>query len=1317
MDKLIKEIKNKCPPSLQADYDDDNKLIKNVANYGLQIGQMAIRDGGEYNNLTIMALENIKPLLTNYRIIKALEFIKEEKLFEASRVLNIDDFTQKYGFNVVFYVIWKWLQKAGFDSDDIPVEFKKNIIDIKKKDFESLNKWVNLSRADPIMGKMKIVDIGNTKDGTVVPEDWLDREFDSAKELHKEMDKLEWRRSKPPVSYAICYFISVYDAVTWIDKSKITEYDFNLAVSVKVNNNKLETNISEINNKKEFTEWINQADNDIQFIRHEFYNGDELENIIIACDVKKIFVDKPKYIKSENTGVLVSRLQKCIRRGRKCSKLLEETVQKLNNSKPYNLPQQQFIRVSGAKQLVWRLFVSTIEDTIPYLPDPSYLSMQDILCLALVTHIDPKLQFDHKILDQIIYTALLIQGNDKTGINVRLRPNNNIDISLKIVNKKNKFETLINPFKLALRSLPMMGGDYDMIYDGICTIEKLDEKSSDEIKINKLTIVPKNELLKYSDGEFQRRAILASYDMIACPYIILFIQSSLNSLPTDDFTTKNIAEIIWDISSKLNVRNNDFIIPKKYEEFNKVLLDCQNYLYQSDKYISEASKKNIIKKIINNDYKPNLTKGKVLTELESRIGFILIFGKEYRLKYGGSSYDVIVCGDKDSPCKVKKSVTDNREFIEGKERYIIEKLYADHFNIDTKIKLPDPPVGYKWIFNDKYVNIRINVDKSDDTKMLNKLSFYVGDVRLDPFDSSNILESIKIAKAEKPSNEIIELVEQALYEKECKYNGYEINIIMNQCFTQRLENKDFTVYEWKKYGSKIPINIWRSIIVKFNTTEGGKINIGPVDSGGNKIQFSINYQYEGTYLRIFNLLAMLYPTTVKLTSNELIFDINMNTSEYDHLNKSLNQLCDQNIGKIEIPKHSPQIITKLWEHQQKTVAKITYNILELGKRGQGDASDVGAGKTLTSLSIIQKLMDHNFKNKITSHYGAVILLPTDKLYQTWIDEIEKHTKNFDIVTQNSHGELSGSGEIKFNSILVTTLGRMRDHPVSIPWLLCVVDECINVQNSSSQWTFRAHAVASSSQYGVLLLSATFFRSRMDKLYYMLKMLRTGLPEERIYLSAILSESIICNVPAKKRKWIMNITRYKLEKNIKAEYDRLLNQNISSEKLYITLTKFIYDNVDYPSLFIKKLKELEKQKRRVLIFASSKNEADEIAKRYDKISRFPDVSGRHCCASIAEASRGVNQLIYLDCILSKVVKPDVLVQMKGRLDRGLQKANILHLELILLGETIEEANLQILDLENRFRKNFILPLADYYDIAVGRKTIKDIKNKDNKKLKS
>ena len=75
------------------------------------------------------------------------------------------------------------------------------------------------------------------------------------------------------------------------------------------------------------------------------------------------------------------------------------------------------------------------------------------------------------------------------------------------------------------------------------------------------------------------------------------------------------------------------------------------------------------------------------------------------------------------------------------------------------------------------------------------------------------------------------------------------------------------------------------------------------------------------------------------------------------------------------------------------------------------------------------------------------------------------------------------------------------------------------------------------------------------------------------------------------------------------------------------------------------------------------------------------------------------------------EPDKLPQIKGRLDRPGQKQKELNVRYILLKDTVEEASLMRLELCNTFYNNYLMPLAEFYDLAK-----KVHKNKGNKKSK-
>ena len=277
---------------------------------------------------------------------------------------------------------------------------------------------------------------------------------------------------------------------------------------------------------------------------------------------------------------------------------------------------------------------------------------------------------------------------------------------------------------------------------------------------------------------------------------------------------------------------------------------------------------------------------------------------------------------------------------------------------------------------------------------------------------------------------------------------------------------------------------------------------------------------------------------------------------------------------------------------------------------------------------------------------------------------------------------------------------MRDHPVYNLWQLVVIDECLSVQNKNALQTEEAWRQVISAQYGVIMMSATFFRSRFDKLFYMLKMLRSGLPEQKAYLDTILSESIICHIPQQSKKWITTICKFPLSPQMRKQYDNIESQGQSSQQIYINLSNYLHNNFDYGACFSSIINEL-KPCERALIYAKSKQEADEIAHNIATVSRYPDTSGKHTVVSYAEGTYGLNDLILYNTIVTRPPEPDKLPQMKGRLDRPGQKDNVLHIKYLLAENTIDEAWLFRLEMANSFYKDHILPLATFYDLAIGR----------------
>jgi hypothetical protein len=443
------------------------------------------------------------------------------------------------------------------------------------------------------------------------------------------------------------------------------------------------------------------------------------------------------------------------------------------------------------------------------------------------------------------------------------------------------------------------------------------------------------------------------------------------------------------------------------------------------------------------------------------------------------------------------------------------------------------------------------------------------------------------------------------------------------------------------------------------------------------------------------LLAFVYPECV-IPCTGLDFEINTNTSSYPQLIEDLERLAAPQAQEMRdtVP---PRVTSTLWQHQASSAARITEGLLQDGKKGFGDASDVGSGKTLTCLSIMCNLAQHNQRVGDTTAESFLVLVYNETLIETWKTELEKHTQGFHFVWQNARGELSGV--MGRYSILVTTLARMRDTPTTRRWHLVVIDECLSVQNSNALWTQEAWKQVACSQRGVLLLSATFFRTRFNELFYLLRMLRTGLPESQEYLDAILAESIVCHMPETTPwRWTEECRMLLLDPETRAMYDALKASGGPDNMLFGRLDGLLAERFDFASHVFLLLDGLD-QTARGLIFARSAREAQELSRRREDVGLFPDIARRHVVTTTAVAARGVNTLVDFNVLITRPVEPDLVPQMKGRLARPGQREAELRWIWMVIEQTIEQAKLERNQMADKFHSEHIMPLASFYRRAI------------------
>lgn len=1289
MNSIIEQIKLNTKSNYKAKVDEKGKLIKNIANFGANIGtQGTVSKNGEYHGFSVEFLSKVKPLFTDNRILRSLEYIENEDFSGVIRILDIEDDYSKYGKNIIFYVIENW-----FLINNLNTEMLKSIknfdFDYDKKKIPSNNQCINrlkILRHDSIDFPIKIIGIGKSKKGnSVVPENWLGREFLSGKDLHNEMNNLDWRKNKPKVNFCCIYSMSLIENNHWTDKENI--------LNVQIEFQNLITITCLLNNSNKIKTSIIINENPIKYI--EFHKQDtkyyyDRKKDLLICMSPNIFKNKAEYQKNIPVSVLVSRLQKSFRRGSKSSKILYNTVNQLNDAHFYNLPDQHFAKVSGTRQLFWRAYISIIEDVCGYY-HPNVYDLLDLLVLSLICQINPDLQMQEVYLKQINNTLLNIQN-----INYAWPWRKGIEMPM------NKFKTyglnsvndpilrMIDSMILALKFMPMMSGDRVMLSKCVNYL------AENQYNYNKINYMDDQHYLEMSLESIENEVLVSSNDMHCYPNILLSLQGSIPFLPNNEYTTYKLSSFIWNNSSKYNIRYS------KENTLQNKDLDVLNTLKQIQKnFIVKYEFEDLNNLKLEKNKFPNLISDNKIPNEISRLAFILLFGQKLKLPYEGKNnpaLDIILAGDIQKPCKVKKNNSEKYIYLENKERFQGEKRYVSFIENGIFIELPEPPKGYKWNLGKK-IKIKARIVKSDETYFTNDIDFYVNNIKIRAFDASIFLDSVGIyQETELDEKLMIEILENALYLKK-SIDGLKLNMIMRNIGVIRNNLNDHRVFSVDKYLNKNNdlIEVWRQLYSRIETNN--ILEIGPIDRSGNKTHKSINYKYEGVYWRLLNLLFMLFPFAIIL-KNDFKFELNLNDPSYYNMINLLQRISFANNIKYE-SKNNVIVKTKLWEHQEKSVNKIFNGMINsILKKGFGDASCMGAGKTLTALSIISKLYNYNIQKKITNYRSFLIMVPGTQLYKTWEDEINKHTQGFDIIFQNADGTLTKK-QLYTNSIVISTMSRVREHPISNPWILVVIDECLTVQNKEALQTEEALRQATASQFNCILLSATFFRTRFDKLFYMLKMLKTGIPEKLEYLDTILAESLVCNIVEGNRKWINNVTKRDLLIKQKNEYEKLIKNNLNEgyEKIYVILNKYIHDNVDYVNYFKEKVKELEavRPNSKILIYSKSKEEADKLAS--ECIGRYPDISKRHVVVSYTEGTYGLNDLVIFNTILTRPPNPDALPQMKGRLDRNGQKDSILYLEYILLKDTIEEALLIRLDMANNFHNSHILPLAEFYKIAI------------------
>lgn len=1177
--EIIKRIKTGTYHSYRSKIKND-QLVPNLANMGCKTNTVVkISRKGEYCGLAVKVLENVNPLFTHLQIIKILEMLEAENYYTPQQILNVSSVEEVFAF------LNQWLTIA---TDNYQQEWQT---ECKYSD------QLILTASDPLEVPVQIVEIGQVKEtaDSVVPIKWIGKTFANAHCLHAAMDLLPNRQGKPPVTYAITYNTIVVPEE--IILSEINPADYQTVFYLDFRDNGFHH--YRTNKQKSNYQYVIYGDIAIGF-----------------CQVA-ILTPKISNVDNEGVGVYVSRLQKAIRRGRGGSKVLINTIMALNESANYNLPESHFRRVSASRQLVWRLYISILEDCRPYIANHQ-MSLIDLMLLTLITDKLKEFKFTPPVLNQIILTALIAQYNDKPTDMYHWRQ---LPLTTTLTITENDH---LNAIYLALNHCQMMASDKRMLhlYLSLPMDDLLPMKIPVHLDAKHWLPTLVNNCLPY-DKTVNNAIYLSSIDHHCKPHIILYYQACIGL----SMTTTEAAAAIWDNSSSHNIRHNLPVIK------DPVLVPIQRYLLQP----SEKKKKVAI------TFSPPTLLNQTLTDFEKRICFLILFGETYLF----NNQSVIICGNAVNPYKIK---IDNQWVYD----HCLDVL--NHFPTRTiRLTKLKAPFGYQWI----YPKVTVCIKNGQP---------FVNDKAIAYFDGSLVVRSIHPLVTQWVTPLESKWIEQIVNNKEVTFN-------------QLLQLKSTNVASLVNW---IPKTVCYSLMkATYTKLQFDWVSIGPVDKHGKKTYAAIDRLREGRLWAVFNLLCYLYPQTI-FPKGHLCFRVDKSDSGYIHLIQSLRSVLWN--GSI-INKPIPVIKTKLWTHQRQSVCQILNNY-EGGSFGLGDASDVGSGKTLTALKIASCLIAKQFDHCS----GILVLLPSARLITTWIDEIETHTTGFQIVT-----DITNHFTISTRTLVLCTLAKMRDYPLHHNWLLTIIDECLTVQNAATLWTAEAWRQTMVSKH-LLMMSATFFRARFDKLYYMIKMFQSQLPETSTYLDTILSETIVSQISKKKATWQTHTIPLKLRLPSQKIYDQMMSETNDVQIKYAKANSFLTSDETVKQTIANSLANLLCTiNGRCLIYAKNNSEA-QYWSDYLQVPLYPK-KGYHCIVTYANGTFGLNDLIVYDTILTRPPSPDKLPQMKGRLDRPHQKCNHLHLYYFYLANTIEEGLMIRLSMCDYFLKKHIMPLAQFYEISV------------------
>lgn len=1419
---------------------EGTKPLDNLANNGGEIGERYfVNRNGEYNGIVIELIEKIYPQFNHYLVHQIYQCVECDYIgveFFISK-FNLINLYQKYSNDLFKFIIDEFLISNNLEKfySNYPAinSVLKNDSDIE---LVKLKNFIHTDIHELIPSAIKVIGTG-----MLLPSDWVGKVFKSGKEFHSSIDMLDERIGKPPVTYLANYCMV---------KQKLNMPEiFNSDIKKKYFTNNENFNIFVLNsNNLKFDFGKEHVDPNITYSFIEI-NFDFADSNIIISTIKELVKNKnlnkeknykiivlfewDKILQSADAvnqihtsiGFNVSLLQKSIRKGKETINCLLESVEKLSKAKPFNNPEYSYEMVSGSRQLMWRSFITIIEETKLYMSN-KYLEIIDFLIYSMIFSKYPNYFISNELTQKVKKTLILIQAskeywdfrpwvkniNVKKNINLKKLDFGSPDIKLR------QFELGIF---LGIKLMPGMKGDKVMLE---ATINWLNSNPELPILLDINKIIIDKHLNTNTNNFIEKINWFSALDHHSNPNIITQLHNALYGFNGFDkfYKIKNhnnswtkledISSLIWKVNSEYNFRKHQF----EWDELNDLVYFIQvmlsdaksNIIFDSNydigKFITGVKKNfdstnlsdlNLDKMFCLNaelNLKLNLVdleREKLFWEINldktkfeniendklnnnisaMRIGQIILStqysnnfwykgkkiipiytNEEIKFKYGDTIVEqedennIVENSKKDTNDKSKKSVKSTTNYF---TYFQILSYYLNNYNVKTKVNLQilntksfEIKVKSNSIFINGIECVKIKtkkIEKTDKIDCINKK------IQLEWIESglNNFLldEKISIYKYK---------IKNDLVDKKLKYileisNSNPINKYINykSLLNCGFKIKSNEIIDLDIVGL-IPLDLIKKIICRIETSIEDKkdkiiLLLGKVDRSGKGSTEAVDESDEGYLIRVMNVLSCFYGCFEKVNENKFIIHIYSTGYKYwlDKINELENKKNLVVITKEDIKKDKENINkinfikTKLWKHQANIRDMIIRGINKWGQKGWGDASNVGSGKTLTGLSVIEGISNLCLENNCKYGMNFLILTPNTNLYVVWIDEIKTHCDlgKINCWVQNSNGkwnlenfndnskysglkknkskiksnDLNNENMEKMNKInlYISTMGRNRDNPIKSNIKFVIIDECLTVQNNTSKWTMKAFEQVVRAKYGVLMLSATFFRTRFDKLFFMLKMFQLHIPTKPEYLDTILNIAIGANIKSNQTKWIETIHKIQMDKEFYVEYSK--NKKKDKKESYLGLKKFLFSNVDWEEIIILKTNELIKQGRKVLIFAESEVQLERLVELTsvkgikNLWSFYPDITKDICVISKHKGTYGINNLVKYNTILMKLPEPDKLPQMKGRLDRPGQMSEKLFIEYIIIADTIDEIDLISLQMANNFYSSHIIPLANYY----------------------